>query len=88
MATDRTTLRLSDERKRLLDQASAIVAADASDDPPMSDVIDAALTHLIESQENLEDVRDRYPPQEVKDCCNTSVLGMRYRTSIESKWRR
>jgi hypothetical protein len=87
MSTDRTTLRLSDERKRLLDQASEIVASDPSDDPPMSDVIDAALTHLIESAENLEDVRDRYPPQEVKDCCNTSVLGLCYRTSIEQKWR-
>jgi len=53
----------------------------------MSDVIDAALTHLIESQENLEDVRDRYPPAEVKDCCNTSVLRLRYRTSIDSTWR-
>jgi hypothetical protein len=88
MATDRTTLRLSDERKRLLDQATEIVAADPADDPPMSDVIDAALTHLIESRENLDDVRDRYPPQTVKDCCNTSVVGLRYRTSIEQKWRR
>ncbi len=85
--TDRTTLRLSDERLRLLEQASEIVADGPTDDPPRSDVIDAALTHLIESQENLEDVRDRYPPQEVKDCCNTSVLGLRYRTSIESRWR-
>jgi hypothetical protein len=53
----------------------------------MSVVLDAALTHLMELHENLEDVRDRYPPQEVKDCCNTSVLGLRYRTSIESRWR-
>jgi 3-isopropylmalate/(R)-2-methylmalate dehydratase large subunit len=36
---------------------------------------------------DLADVRDQYPPQTVKDCCNTSVLGLRYRTSIESKWR-
>jgi hypothetical protein len=53
----------------------------------MSDVIDAALTHLIESEENLQNVRDRYPPHEIKDCCNTSVLGLQYRTSVESKWR-
>ena len=85
--TDRTTLRLSDERKRKLDQASEIVAGGPDDDPPMSDVIDAALTHLIESEDNIQKVRDRYPPQEIKDCCNTSVLGLRYRTSIESKWR-
>jgi hypothetical protein len=85
--SERTTLRLSDERKHLLDRAGEIVASDPADDPPRSDVIDAALTHLIESQENLEDVRDKYPPGEVKDCCNTSVIGLRYRTSIESKWR-
>ena len=85
--TDRTTLRLSDERKLKLDRASEIVAGGPDDDPPMSDVIDAALTHLIESEDNLQKVRDRYPPQEIKDCCNTSVLGLRYRTSIESKWR-
>ncbi|WP_049934705.1 DUF7386 family protein [Haloplanus natans] len=85
--TDRTSLKLTDERKRLFDKASAIVASGEHDDPPRSDVIDAALTHLIESEANLNDVRDRYPPQQVKDCCNTSVLGLRYRTSIESSWR-
>ncbi|ELZ57856.1 MULTISPECIES: hypothetical protein [unclassified Haloferax] len=85
--TKRTSLKLTDERQLLFDKASEIVARDASDDPPRSDVIDAALTHLIESYENLEDVRDSYPPQTVKDCCNTSVLGMRYRTSLESQWR-
>jgi len=87
MATDRTSLKLTDDRKRLFDQASEIVARDDADDPPRSDVIDAALTHLIESQQNLENVRDQYPPQHIKRCCNTSVLGLRYRTSIESKWR-
>jgi hypothetical protein len=87
MTTDRTTLRLSDERKRLIEQASRVVASDEHDDPPMSDVIDAALTHLVESKENIEDVRDRYPPQEIKQCCNTSVLKFRYRTSIEQNWR-
>lgn len=87
MATDRTSLKLTDKRKQLFDQASQIVARDDTDDPPRSDVIDAALTHLIESHENLNNVRDQYPPQTVKDCCNTSVLGLRYRTSIDSKWR-
>lgn len=87
MATDRTSLKLTDERKHLFNQASDIVAADEHDNPPRSDVIDAALTHLIESKKNLNDVRDEYPAQTVKDCCNTSVLGLRYRTAIESKWR-
>jgi len=85
--SDRTTLRLSDERQRKLDQAAGIVAADDHDDPPMSDVIDAALTHLIESYENLEDAREQHPPAVVKDIANTSVLGLYYRTSIESRWR-
>jgi hypothetical protein len=85
--TDRTTLRLDDERKQLLHEAGQIIAAGDRDDPPRSDIIDAALTHLIESQQNLEDVRDQYPAQTVKDCSNTSVIGLRYRTSIESNWR-
>ena len=87
MTTDRTSLKLTDERKVLFDQASEIVADGSDDDPPRSDVIDAALTHLIESHENMENVRDSYPPQTIKECCNTSVLGLYYRTSIESKWR-
>ena len=85
--TDGTSLKLNDERKRLFDQASQIVAGDSTDDPPRSDVIDAALTHLIESHENIEEVRDKYPPQTIKDCANTSVIGLRYRTYLESKWR-
>lgn len=87
MTTQRTSLKLTDERKRLFDQASTIVSDGPEDDPPRSDVIDAALTHLIESRENLEEVRTQYPPQQVKNCCNTSVLGLRYRTSVESRWR-
>lgn len=87
MATERTSLKLTDNRKQLFDKASDIVASGPSDDPPRSDVIDAALTHLVESEENLQDVRDKYPPQTVKDCCNTTVLGLRYRTSIKKKWR-
>ncbi|RNJ25877.1 DUF7386 family protein [Halosegnis longus] len=87
MRTDQTTLRLSDERKRLLDQAGEIVAAGPDDDPPRSDVIDAALTHLIESHENLNTARGEYPANEIKEIASTSVLGLRYRTSIESDWR-
>jgi hypothetical protein len=87
IATDRTSLKLTDERKRLFDQATEIVAANASDDPPRSDVIDAALTHLIESHENVEQVRDEYSPRTVENCLNTSVIDLRYRTSIESRWR-
>lgn len=87
MGTDRTTLRLSDERKRPLDQAGEIVAAGPDDDPPRSDVIDATLTHLIESRENLNTVCSQYPATTIKEIANTSVLGLRYRASIESACR-
>jgi uncharacterized protein (DUF1778 family) len=85
-STKRTTLRLTDERQRLLEQAKEIVASDQYDDPPNSVVIDAALTHLIETQENLEDVRNELDPTTVQQF-NTSVIGLRYRTSVESRWR-
>lgn len=85
-STKRTTIRLTDERQRLLDQAKGIVAASSSDDPPNSDVIDAALTHLIESHENLDEARSELDPTIIQEF-NTSVVGLRYRTSVESRWR-
>lgn len=84
--TDRTTIRLSDERKRLLEQAEEIVAASPTDNPPMSDVIDAALTHLIESHENMDELRGEVSPTTIQQF-NTSVIGLHYRTDIESRWR-
>ncbi len=36
-STKRTTLRLSDERKQLLEEASEIVADSPEDEPPMSE---------------------------------------------------
>lgn len=83
---DRTTIRLDDERKRLFDQASTIVANDEYDDPPRSEVIDAALTHLIQSRENMDDARDDLDPRTIQRF-NTDVLALRYRTSIEERWR-
>jgi hypothetical protein len=85
-STKRTTLRLTDERQRLLQQAKPIVAAGPTDDPPNSDVIDAALTHLIESRENLNGAQEELDPTIIQQF-NTSVLRLQYRTSIESRWR-
>ncbi|WP_083862083.1 DUF7386 family protein [Halogeometricum pallidum] len=85
-STKRTTIRLSDERQRLLEKAEEIVASGPNDNPPTSDVIDAALTHLIESEENIRKLREELPPSTVQRF-NTSVLGLRYRTAIESQWR-
>ena len=85
--TDRTTLRLSDERKRLLDQASEIVASGPGDDPPRSDVIDAALTHLVQSVENAEAARGDVDPETIQQLANTDVVALHYRTSVDSRWR-
>jgi metal-responsive CopG/Arc/MetJ family transcriptional regulator len=86
MTTDRTTIRLDDERKRLFDRASAIVASDEHDEPPRSEVIDAALTHLIQSRENMDDARDELDPRTIQRF-NTDVLALKYRTSIDERWR-
>ncbi|MEF8825247.1 MAG: hypothetical protein V5A27_02735 [Halapricum sp.] len=49
MATDRTSLKLTNEQKIRFDKASEIVADRADDAPPRSDVIGAGRTQLIES---------------------------------------
>ena len=85
--TDRTSLKLTDERKREFDRATEIVAAGPDDDPPRSKVIDAALRHLIESKENIEEARDKVNPTTIQRVANTSVIGLRYRTRVESRFR-
>ncbi len=86
----RTSLKLTDERVQLLERASEIVAdpTDDLDDPPRSDVIDAALTHLIQSAENIDEARGEYDPTTIKDIANTDVLRLYYRTDVESPWRK
>ncbi|ELY73667.1 hypothetical protein C488_12733 [Natrinema pellirubrum DSM 15624] len=68
-------------------QATRIDPEDDLDDPPMSVVIDAALTHLVESEQNIDDARGEYDPETIQAIANTSVIGLRYRTSVESRWR-
>ncbi len=84
--TRRTSLKITDERERLLEEASEIVASGPDDDPPMSDVLDAALTHLVQSEENIQAAREEVSP-EVIQRFNTDVVGLRYRTRVESRWR-
>jgi hypothetical protein len=86
-STKRTTIRLTDERQQLLEQAKSIVAAGPTDDPPNSDVIDAALTHLIESRKNLDDAREELDSPTTIQHFNTSVIELQYRTAVESQWR-
>ena len=87
MGTERTTIRLDDERKRLLEKASRIIQKDEYDEPPMSVVIDAGLTHLVESHRNIEKARDSFDPETIQEIANTSVVGLRYRTMVEGRWR-
>ena len=82
----RTSLKITDERERQLEKASEIVANGPDDDPPMSVVIDAALAHLIQSKENISHARNELDPATIQQF-NTDVLGLRYRTQIESRWR-
>ena len=83
----RTSLKITDERERQLEKASEIVASGPDDDPPMSVVIDAALAHLIQSEKNIRDAREEYDPVTIQELCNTSVIGLNYRTQIQSRWR-
>ena len=82
-----TSLKIDDERARRIERASEIVASGPDDDPPMSVVLDAALQHLIESAENIREARDDVDPETIQTVANTSVLGLRYRTRVESRWR-
>jgi len=65
-STKRTTIRLSDEGQRLLDEPKEIMADDQYDDLPNSDIIGAALMHLIESRENLDAVRGDIDPTTIQ----------------------
>lgn len=78
MGTERTTLQLSDERKRLIDEATVIVSDGPDDDPPRSDV--------IESKENMEVARGELDPAAIQQF-NTDALALHYRTSVDSRWR-
>lgn len=82
----RTSLKITDKRERQLEKASEIVAGDPEDNPPMSVVIDAALAHLIQSEANIRDARAELSPKTIQHF-NTEVLGLKYRTRVESRWR-
>lgn len=49
-------------------------------------LINAALTHLIQSRENMDSARDELDPRTIQRF-NTDVLALKYRTSIEERWR-
>ena len=56
------------------------VGSGPDDAPPMSVVIDAALAHLVENEENIREARDEQGPVTIQELCNTSIIGLQYRT--------
>ncbi|WP_449289579.1 DUF7386 family protein [Natrinema salaciae] len=80
-------LRPPRRREAQREQASEIVRDGPDGEPPTSDVIDAVLTHLIESEQHSQVARDEHHPNVIQSIANTSVIGLRYRTRIESRWR-
>lgn len=63
-----------------------IVADGSYDDPPRSDIIDAALTHLIQSKENVEDTHGDVGPETTQQLANTDILALHHWTSVDSRW--
>lgn len=81
------TLRKTDDRMRKIDRAKELLAADEHDDVPASKVIDAALTHLLESYEKMDEAREEFDPMTIQAIANTSVLRLHYRTSVDQVYR-
>lgn len=84
------TLEMTDDRQRKMDKAAGILAKDEFDDPPKSKVIDAALTHLLASHDNISQYRDdlqtgetSVTPREAARLLNTSVMSLSYRTHVD-----
>ncbi|ACM56953.1 DUF7386 family protein [Halorubrum lacusprofundi] len=82
----RISLKLTDDREHQIEKASEIVSSGPEDDPPMSVVIDVALAHLIQSEENIHDAREELDPATIQQF-NTDIIGLRYRTQVTSRWR-
>ncbi len=47
-------------------------------------MINAALTHLLESEQTIGVARDKYDPMVIQVIADISVIGLWYRTSVES----
>jgi len=74
--------RLDDDRLRKMDRARDVLGIEK--ERWRADVLDAALNHLLESYENMDEGRSEYDPETIKDLCNTSAFRLYYRTDIES----
>jgi hypothetical protein len=89
MTSKRTSLKLSDDRLLLFDKAAEILKPPGDHvDPPRSDIIDAALTHLIQSEANLRDAKNDGVSPKLLKRFNTDVLEVTYSTRITPIWRK
>lgn len=77
---------MTEKREQPLARTEEIVIADPTDDSPNSVVIDTALTHLIKSEQSLDDAVELMNPATVYQV-NTSVLAVEYQNSVESSRR-
>jgi hypothetical protein len=80
--TDRTSLTLTDERRRLEDKARALMGDELPDSQFRAALYDAALKNLIETIENHQEYDGN--PQLAKRF-NTSVVRSHYRTSVDTR---
>lgn len=78
--TERTSLTLTDDRRRLEDRARGKIDG-LPDNQWRTTLYDVALTHLLESIENAEQCRDELPP-EYYQLVSTSVVRLNYRTNL------
>lgn len=83
MATDRTSLTLTDDRRRLEDRARGKIDG-LPDQQWRTTLYDVALTHLDESIENAKTIREEGSvPPEYYRAMSTSVVKLHYRTELE-----
>lgn len=72
-------MRATSDRERRLERAKEVLGTTTD-----SEAVDKALEHLVESEENLEDVKSEISP-ELGDRLSTSVLSVNMYPQVNSK---
>ncbi|MFB6229298.1 MAG: hypothetical protein ABEH88_12240 [Halobacteriales archaeon] len=75
----------TENREHKMNQAREVL--DIDKERWRADVIDTGLTHLIESEANINAAREDHDPRVIQEFANTSVLGLHCRTETRDKWR-
>ena len=77
---DSMRYRLDDDRTILMDELRGRLGIEK--DRWRADVVDAALLHLFQSFENMDEAREDLDPATIQRF-NTDVLALHYRTSVD-----